>query len=377
MKKSVAGSAVLVVSVIFALSGFCLGVDTYAIDRVREKGVLDQNDFDVIEQFVKEAVAELVDTQDFTQVARLRSVIVTRQSAQAQYAEQYSKFLRKYIGEALAQSKGIEDAARRHRVRLNLMILAAELEDPRLIDIALGAVDDADESVQYWAVRALTDRQLIEKVRAEGGNASVMDKIAARLAEVAGKAPAPVISVMLDFCGESEGQEGEALLERIADQRIEQYAKWKATTGPADVKVLELLCDRLASGKGNAAEVGPRFCQLYSYAMQKYIWALKDKGLLSPEEKEWLASVLVETESKCIGSLTGLEQGVIKRAVELDAADMLVEEQGRLLGDATKAGVIPQKFGFDYGAGENGSRITQPRELPAPPVATGEQPGSE
>ena len=98
--------------------------------------------------------------------------------------------------------------------------------------------------------------------------------------------------------------------------------------------------------------------------MQKYILGLKDRSLFDEQARQELASVLVEIESKCIGRLTGFEQEVIKRAVELDDDNVLLMEHSRLLGDETKRGEIPTKFNFDYGTAENGGNLAQPNESP-------------
>ena len=168
------------------------------------------------------------------------------------------------------------------------------------------------------------------------------------------------------FCEEVNNEQSDRLLLKIGDARIKEYADWKAQTGPVDVKILKLLCDKLLARDSKAAEYGRRFAQLYSYIMQKYIIALKGEGLVSEEQKQQLASVLVEIEEKCIGRLTGLVQTIIKRAVELDDANVLQMEQNRLFGDPTKPGEIPTKYNFDYGTAADGSKLTGPRELPEP-----------
>jgi hypothetical protein len=352
----------------------CWAVDVRPIDGVRQKDVLDEKDFEIIEQFVRDAIDELVNTVDFTQVARLRAIIVTRQSEQAQYAEQYSKYLRKYIGEAFVKTEELEDATRRHRVRVNLTVLVSQLENPRLIDIALGALEDRDESVRYWAVRALTSRRLIQKVETTSGS-PVVDKIASKFEGIVEAAEPEVLRIIADFSAVGNSEQTENLLLKIADMRIKGYSDWTATASPVDMKVLKLLCEKLQSNDGRTAEFGERFAQLYSYVMQKYIAALRSKDLPDEEqssrlltEEQQLASILVEIEDKCIGRLTGLQQMVIKRAVELNDDRTLFLEHGRLLGDATRRGEIPAKFGFDYGAADDGSRLMQPRELPQPPT---------
>ncbi len=359
-------SAILTLSIVI-FAPVCWAVDTRAIDRVRQKDVLDNEDFEIIEQFIRDAIDELVNTTDFTQVARLREIIVTRQSEQAQYAEQYSRCLRKYIGEAFVKTDKLEDATRRHRVRVNLMILVFQLENPRLVDIALEALDDRDESVQYWAVRSLTSRGLIEKIEAAPGNPNVVGSIASKFEDIVPTAAPEVLRIMAEMVLVADNDQTEALLLKIADVRIEGYADWTAKAGPIDIEVLELLCDKLLARTRKAEDFGRRFAQLYSYVMQKYIMFLKGEVSLDEGQKQQLASILAETEDKCIYKLTGLQQTVIRRAIELGDANTLYQENIRLLGGAEKEGEIPAKFGFDYGPAEGGGRLTGPRELQEPP----------
>ncbi len=369
MRISFSVCAVLASLIITLFAPVCWAVDTRLIDGVRQKDVLDEKDFEIIEQFVRDAIDELVNTVDFTQVARLRAIIVTRQSEQAQYAEQYSKYLRKYIGEAFVKTKDLEDATRRHRVRVNLTILVSQLENPRLIDVALDVLEDGDESVQYWAARTLTSRRLIQKVETTSGNSAVVDKIASKFEGIVETARPEVLRIVADFSAVSNSEQTKSLLLKIADMRIKGYSDWTATASPLDIRVLKLLCERLQMNDGKTAEFGRRFAQLYSYVMQKYIAALRNEDLLDEEQRQQLASILVEIEDKCIGKLTGLQQTVIKRAVELDDDNTLFLEHGRLLGDATRRGELPRKFDFDYGTAADGSRLMQPRDLPQPPSA--------
>ncbi len=346
----------------------CRAVDTRGIDGVRQKDVLGDEDFGIIEQFIRDAIDELVNTVDFTQVARLRTIIVTRQSEQSQYAEQYSKYLRKYIGEAFAKTVGLEDNTKRYRVRTNLAILVYQLENPRLVDIALEALDDRDESVQYWAARALTSRRLIAKLEVASGNSAVVERIASKFESIVETATPEVVRVMADLAAVAGSKQTENLLLKMADMRIEEYSNWTATVSSVDMKLLKLLCDKLQVKDSKAGEFGSRFAQLYSYIMQKCIMVLRGEVSLNEEQRQQLASILVETEDKCIGKLTGLQQTVIRRAVELDDDSALFLEHGRLLGDATRTGELPRKFGFDYGSADDGSRLTQPRELSGPPT---------
>jgi len=106
---------------------------------------------------------------------------------------------------------------------------------------------------------------------------------------------------------------------------------------------------------------------LYSYAMQRYI---KGQNLLSDNNKQYLASVLVETEDKCISKLLGRTQSNIKRAVEQSSISMLQQEYDRLFGNQTKAGELTLKLNIDYGTDASGRKRMAPQLLPDPPETT-------
>ncbi|MFA5422644.1 MAG: hypothetical protein WC374_02170 [Phycisphaerae bacterium] len=359
---------ITLLGVLFLLASICLAVDTRAIDDVRNKSVLNADDLKVIDEFVRDAIFELVNTTDFTQIARQRAVIVNKQSEQAQYAERYAESLRKYISQEFADSQNIEDQTKRHRISTNLMILVYQLGNPRLVDIAMNALDNQDEAVRYWAVKALTSSELIGRLN-KGGNSVKIDSIVAKLKSIVGTSEPEVLGVMLDLAAVNDSKAGAELLPAIADTRIEGYANWTADASPVDMKVLKMLCEKLQNSRDGKAEYGRRFAQLYSFAIQRYIVSLGNDNPVWQQNRQQLASILVEIEDKCIGKLTGLTQTLIRRAVETGDVNTLMQERSRLLGDpdAIGAGEIPSKFGFDYGLAEDGSRLTQPRELAPPP----------
>lgn len=351
-------SAVLQILQIITLLAFCrlaVGVDTWSIDNVRNKGVLNSADLEIIDEFVKNAVTELVETRDFTSIARIRTVIVSRKSEQAQYAEQYSKSCLKHIGAALRQSRGIEPAEDGIKVRMNLLILIDSLKEPRLVDLAIGELQDKSPVIRYWAVRAVT------------GSSEPTEQVIKHLKEAAVDASSEVIGLIANYAGSKNGPEADELLLSIADERIKSYAEWKVREYLSDIRILKALCAKMVSDDRQKEKFGMRFAQLYSYAMQKYIKDINGGDFLNEKQRQELASVLVEIEDKCIGELTSFKQTVIKRAIEEDNADFLLMEHARLFGNSDNAGEIPKKLDFDYGAADNGSRITAPKILPDAP----------
>ncbi len=362
--------AVLTVFLVLLISSGSKAVDTADIDAVRSKGVLDAKDLRVIDRFVGDAVNELVETRDFTSIAKVRTVILSRSSsgrdsAEAQYAAQFSESAHKYISAALERASGLASEEHRFKAILNLLILVDGLEDLRLADLALEWLNDKSPVIQYWAVHCLTSRGFIEKLNADtGGNPGLASEIAGQLKGLVDNSSPEVLALITEFAGGVEIFEAEELLLRVADVRISRYADWTVEYELLDGAILKALDDKIgSSGEGKAA-LGRRFGQLYSYVAQRYV---KGWDFLSAEQMQQLASVLVETEVLCISKRTRIAQSVIKTAVEQENNAALMEEHNRLLGDETRAGQLPSMLKFDYGKKADGSSRTAPLALPEPP----------
>lgn len=74
--------AVVAAFLVLAANSVCGAINTIEIDKVRNKEVLDDEDFRIIDDFVAAAVQELVQTKDFTSVAKTRMVISGAQQLQ-------------------------------------------------------------------------------------------------------------------------------------------------------------------------------------------------------------------------------------------------------------------------------------------------------
>ncbi len=355
------------VLVMHSVSG---AVNTGEIDTVRDKGVLEDEDFQIIDNFVSEAVRELVKTKDFTSIARIRTVILARKSSSrdstaAQYAEQFSKSVYKYISSGLKQASGLTPQPRKFKVVLNLLILVDGLSDLRLADLAMEKLSNHNTVIRYWAVHSVTNPGITKQLNsAKAANLNLARNIVGRLKGLVEGASPETIALMAQFAADVDIPQGEDLLLQIADIRISKYANWTVDYELLDSTVLRLLCNKISSGGLNKPAIARRFGQLYSYAIQRYV---KGRDFLAAAAKGQLASVLVETEDKCIRELLEKRQVVIKRAVERDDVAALLLEHNRLLGDETRAGELALKLNFDYGPSPDGNKRTAPLTLPEPP----------
>lgn len=363
-------SIIAVLVVLFAFGPVLFAVETREIDMVREKGVLDSRDFEVIDRFVSEAIAELVMTKDFTTVARSRAVILSnnssnKDSAQQQYGERFSKAAYKSISTGFQTAESLETEENKFKAVLNLLILIDGLEDLRFVDLAIERLGDDNEVVSYWAVHCVTNQGIVERINGGGVEELKRGKeIAAELKKRVAAGSVEELALMVRFAGELEAGYGVELLLAIADRRTAEYAEWSVEGPLLDATVLKSLCVKLAGGVEKAS-VGRGFGQLYSYAIERYIVELGGDGLFDEEQTDRLASALVEVEDKCVGRLLGLKQMVIQRAVGRGDRLALQEEYDRLFGSESAAGVLAVKVGFDYGQADDGAKLLSPRRLPA------------
>jgi len=370
MKGKCAGFAVLTAFSVLLMNLVSVAVDTSDIENVRKKEVLDSEDLQIIDNFVAEAVQELVKTEDFTSIAKVRSVILARDmssrpSAQAQYAEQFSESAYKHISWAFKQAGELTPDDQKFKVTVNLLILVDKLENLRLADLALDMLRDENTVIRYWAVHSVTNPGVTEQL--SSGKAADL-QLARRVAEhlkglVESSAP-ETLALMAEFAADVNVPQGEDLLLQIADMRIKRYANWVVNYELLDETVLKSLQKKLSSAGLSKPAVARRFGQLYSYVMRRYI---DGQNSLSATQRHQLASVLVETEKWCISKLLGTPQSSIKRAIENHDYTGLLDEHNKLLGDETRAGQLPLKLKFDYGRDTDGSKRIAPVVLPKPP----------
>lgn len=365
--------AVLLAFVVPAMISRSRAVDTEQIDTILTKQQLTKQDLQIIDDFLKEAVQELVRTKDFTSVAKIRTVIVSKKSTQPQYARQFSESALKYILLAFEQAKQLPDD-RQFKVTLNLLILTDSLVDTRLVDLAIGKLKDENEVIRYWAVRSVTNLSLIQQLNLAGpANAQLARRITQQLRGLIDNSSPEILGLMAEFGAKINLPEGQDLLAQITDMRTKKYADWTVEYELLDGAILKLLCSKMVTAGSNRpvpimgkgiAPIARRFGQLYSHVMQRYMMG---QDSLSDTQKHHLASVLVETEDKCIRWLLEMPQTTIRKTVERGDYSALQREHNRLFGNQTSPGALASKLKFDYGTDATGKKLPAPLPLPEPP----------
>jgi hypothetical protein len=380
MKIKWAFFTVLTAFFVIAINSNAMAVNTKDIDAVIKKGVIDDQDKKIIDDFLSQAVLELVKTRDFTSIAKLRSVIMSRKSTQSQYAQQFSESAYRHIQDGFEQAQALRQEDRKINVTISLLILIDGLEDLRLADMAMGMLKDKNTVIRYWAVHCLTNPAIVQQLNsAETSNPDLAMTITEQLKEIVETSKPEIIVHIARFATNINIPEGEELLLHVADDRIKRYAEWTVTYEFYDIIILKLLESKIplssqimgapvpATSPSKPA-IARRFAQLYSYVIQRYI---KGNNILNETQKQHLASVMIEIEEKCISRLMGGTQTTtrtIRRAIERgDDMEALLDEHNKLLGDETSTGQLPSKLGFDYSTTPNGPKRTAPIPLPEKP----------
>lgn len=333
-------------------------VDTSEIKEVHKKSVLTQEDLQVIDVFMDDAINDLVRTVSFTDVAETRAIILTYQGAQAQYAQQYSESAFKYISEGLQQARTLSDPNHQFKVVTNLLILVDSLKDPRLLDLSVGAIGHENSVVRYWAVRAATDTALWTKLgQNQAGAAQAAGRILAECARVAESSSPEVLHLMSEFAGRYDSPQASELLGRVADARIQHYADWAVRYELADTAILKQLAGKLTSGQSPDPELGRRFGQLYSFVIQRYIKG-GQRNILTSVSRNYLVSVIAEVDDKCLSKLLGSRQLALVKAVQESNFDAVQSEHDKVME------TLASKLKISYG-----NNRSQPLPLPDPPAA--------
>jgi hypothetical protein len=340
-------------------------VNTTQVDEVLKKAVLDGKDLKIIDEFLADAVQDMVRTIDFTSIAKTRAIILNRQNTQAQYMQQFSESAYKHISEGLQQAASLPEE-RRFKVITNLLILIESLKDPRLIELPVKMLDYKNQAVRYWAVRAATNRGVVEQLgKAGSASAQLINQIITRLSVSAETSSPEVLMLIADFTAKLDSPQADELLSKVADVRIRSYADWTVKYELIDAAILRTLWDKAISANPGKPDVARRFAQLYSYVILRYI---NGRDLLGDTAKQQLASVIVDTEVNCLSKLEGGQfQSTIRRSVEGGNPAELQKEHDRLFGVATAPGDLVTRLKFNYGQNPDGSSRASPLPLPAPP----------
>jgi hypothetical protein len=386
--------AVVLLTSVLAINAAFGAVSTKKIDAVRRKAlvdkeVLENSDFEVIDAFWSAALEELLISEDFSEIVTIRTDIFAHRGGAepTQYSVGFISSAQKHLESAFDEVQNLDTGQRKTWIERNLMILAAELESPDLLELGMRMLDHENGTVRYWAVKSVTSPIIVRQLNSEhSSDAELAVRIVSRLESVAEKETYPeILNLIAGFAGQVNGSQAKQLLLKIVDLRTIAYEKWTVKYELMDAKLLRSLSNEILSpaSEQDRAVIRRKFAQLYSYAMQRYILGA---NVLSDVSKQQLGSVLVEVEQLLLDRLLGRPQSTIKKAVEKILTKKTVEqkdysalerEHDSLLGSTSRKGELSAALDFDYGKNPDGSAKTSPKKLGPPPEAQGETEATE
>ena len=240
MKKNISVSIFTVLvfgSVLFA-------VNTRDIDNVREKGVLSDSDFTVIDGFIAESINELLVAEDLTSLSNLRNSIISRNQAQSgnQYKVVFSDSLNKHIPCAFEKAQSLVPEKNSVTMTANLLILVESLQDEKLTDYAMGYLKSSNAIICYWAVKCVTNQFMVDKFNSSS-NPIFAAKATKLLKDLIADGDADSLAAIVNFASKIRSTAGSEMLLSIADRRIGEYADWKVDNELVDVALLNSLFD--------------------------------------------------------------------------------------------------------------------------------------
>ncbi len=351
------------------------GLNTRKIDAVRKKTILADEDFRIIDGFVQEAMAELLETTDTSQMVELRTTVVSRSSsqeasAQIQYGPAFTQAAQKHIPPAIGkalQGQGVHKQTGL-LITFNIMLMLHDTNIAELAKLALPYVDFNDIKIQYAAVKTLTNPLIVSELQKWDN----LPEMVSSLEKVAQSASEPRILIsILDFAGRLNNAAAVQLIRNCADARLSLYAQSNIADASVDRALLDALAAQIAANDGNRATLGPKYAQLYSYLIQSYIEIINVEG--KEQLRSQLATAIINGETVLYKFINGTPGG-LKRAVEKAGTAALQSEHDAIFGSDAAGGQLPAALGFDYGTDGQGNKIRSPGKLPgksaSPPEKT-------
>ncbi len=350
-------------------------IDTDSIDQVLEKDaagrMLDDYDRRTIADFWAQAIEEMLLTADLDEIVEIKSLMMSKKprTMDGDYYDAYTKAAKETITATINEVNAWDNEELRDHIKINLLILVAQLESPELmVDFAFQGLNAPSAIVRYWSVKAITSDVSVERLNAEivADEATVQKIINAVENVVENEKSGEILELAINFLVQVNTDDAKRIISEFIDTRIEAYKSWNVTCEMMDSKLLMSLGREILTEtkNENKAQVMRKFAQLYSYVMQRYIIG---KNLLSQTQKQNLASVMVNIEKNMIGKLLEKPQTSIKRAIEKRSTASLKREHDTLLGTSSLTGELARKIEFDYGKNPTGRAINAPMTLPNPP----------
>ena len=348
-------------------------VESLRAAKLASKAKLTAGDKGIIETFVRSGLQELLLEEDLWQAVAIRVEILAQKggSELSPYSAAFVESAVKNVKTTFEDARRLQDAERRQRMFLHLLIISAELESMEMADIGLGMLATPGAAIQYWAVKTVASPAVAAQLTSPiMGDEDLTRRIVSELAKTVDSVMVPeALRMVVEFADAVDTAEARALVLKIADQRTVLYEKWTVKYELMDTMLLSALGKQILSENADAKRVIAcrKFGQLYSYVIERFTLG---QEVLSTGQKQQLASVIAEVENTVLSKLLERNQVRLRKEVESGKVSLLESERKFILGGPGQAGSLSTKLKFDYGKDSTGNAATAPKSLKAPPVPT-------
>jgi len=365
-----------------AIVGVCLSgtvsvygvLNSTGIEAVRSrtdvsKMSLSSADEAVVDAFIRDGLTQLFMEEDPWRAVDLREAVLAQKgsSAPSPYSTFFADTLAKHLRLAFEDASRLQDVGHRRRFRLHLIVLAGMLQRTEMVPLGLERVGDSDPTVQYWAVKSVTNPVVAAQLTSQAvGDADLLRSVVASLKEVVNESVLPeTLRMMVEFANGIATPEARDLVSNIAELRISQYANWTVRYELMDAMVLTGLGKQILAESDDARRAGllRRFAQLYSYVIERFALG---QDFLSEVQKRQLVSVIAETENGAITGMLNRPHDQIRKAVDSGKVSAIDAERQLLLGGPSQRGQLAAIRSYDYGKGPGGAAMTEPVRLKVP-----------
>jgi hypothetical protein len=364
-----------IVFLIISISCICidvLAVNTARIDVVRGKEMLVDADTEVIDGFLTDALSEFFAKTDFSDIASLRTTIVSRsssefESGQIQYGPRFFTSAQKQIAQTFEKISELPDSPRKELLTMNLLILISDLENLELSKMALDYLQSPEVMIRYLAVCCLTNNGVVRQLNMteSAENSRLAEEFVKKLQTIVQNEKSGDILIQIAQFGAGLKQaSANELLGQIVQKRADLYLNWQVDNEMVENFILKSLTDRVQIDQDSTKVMAKNFAMLYSLVVQRYVLGAET---LPGSNLKNLISVIAQGEKYLLSpQLLPDWQGSLKRAVEKGGGASLLAEHDALLGSAGSAGRLPATVGFDYGRNSDGTVKTAPPQLAKP-----------
>jgi hypothetical protein len=351
----------LVALLVLIMSGTLFAISTTQIDTVRNKEAIAETDSAIIEEFLNEAFSELLAKTDFSDVAALRNVIISKStsittSGKILYDQKYLMTFQNELADAFKEANGMKDGKIKNLLTVNLLMLAYDIGNFDAAKAALPYMQNSNVMIRYWAAKNFANPAVVSQLN-QGQETDRKDTAGKILKAAQAEQSGDILVSYAQFAAGIKDAAGNNILTAIAQKRIDQYLAWAVTEEMSDDGILKALTDRIKTDADSTKEMAKHFATLYSLVVQRYI---QGQQTISDTSKSYLASVIVQGD-KYVPAFVPEWNGNFKRAIDKDLASVLAESDA-LFGSAAAAGKLPTTVGFEY----DGATKTAPPVLTKP-----------